>query len=194
VLSVTFILAFALLLLGFIFLVLEFFVPSGGALGTLCALSLLAAIIVGFMAGPWTGAVILAIEAIVVPAALAAAVKWWPETPIGRMILIPLPKSPEEVLPETENYRGLKELVGKRGTARGLMLPSGIVLIDGKPYDAVSEGVTIEAGQSVLVVGVSTQRLVVRPDTTIRAELVEHAPAAASADPLAQQIADPFAE
>jgi len=194
VFSVTFLLAIALLLLGFIFLVLEFFVPSGGALGTLCALSLLAAIVVGFMAGPWTGATILAIEAVFVPAALAAAVKWWPETPIGRMILIPLPKSPDDVLPETENYRGLKHLIGKRGTSRGLMLPSGIVLIDNRPYDAVSEGMTIEAGQSVLVVAVSTQRLVVRPDTTIRAELVEPSAAAASADPLAQPIADPFAE
>ena len=192
--SVTFLLAIALLLLGFIFLVLEFFVPSGGALGTLCALSLLAAIVVGFMAGPWTGATILAIEAVFVPAALAAAVKWWPETPVGRMILIPLPKSPDDVLPETENYRGLKHLIGKRGTARGLMLPSGIVLIDNRPYDAVSEGMTIEAGQNVLVVAVSTQRLVVRPDTTIRAELVEPSAAAASADPLAQPIADPFAE
>jgi membrane-bound serine protease (ClpP class) len=194
VVSVTFILAISLLLLGFIFLVLEFFVPSGGALGTLCALSLLAAIVVGFMAGPWTGASILAIEGVVVPAALAAAVKWWPDTPIGRMMLIPLPKSPDEVLPETENYRGLKNLIGKRGTARGLMLPSGIVLIDNKPYDAVSEGMTIEAGQNVLVVAISTQRLVVRPDNTIRAELVEPAAAATSADPMAQQIADPFAE
>jgi membrane protein implicated in regulation of membrane protease activity len=146
------------------------------------------------MAGPWTGATILAIEAVVVPAALAAAVKWWPETPIGRMILIPLPKSSDEYLPETENYRGLKDLVGQRGTARGLMLPSGIVLIDGRHYDAVSEGVPIEAGQAVLVVSISTQRLVVRPDSTIRAELVEPAATATSADPLAQQIADPFAE
>ena len=53
------------------------------------------------------------------------------------------------------------------------MLPSGMVVIDGKTYDAVSEGVPIEAEQTVLVVGVSTQRLVVRPDTTIRAELAE---------------------
>jgi hypothetical protein len=77
------------------------------------------------------------------------------------------------------------------------MLPSGLVIIDGKSYDAVSEGVPIEANQTVLVVAISTQRLVVRPDTTIRAELAE-APAAAaqakSADPLAQQFADPFAE
>jgi membrane-bound ClpP family serine protease len=194
VFTVSFTLAFALLLLGLVFLVLEFFIPSAGALGVLCALSLLAAIVVGFMAGPWTGASILVIEALVVPAALTAAVKWWPDTPIGRMILIPRPSSPDEVLPDTENYRGLKDLVGRRGAARGTMLPSGIVLIDGKPYDAVSEGTPIEAGQTVLVVAVSTQRLVVRPDNTIRAELVEPAAAAVSSDPLAQQVADPFAE
>ena len=185
--------AVLLLLLGLVFLVLEFFIPSGGGLAVLCALSLLGAIIVGFMAGPWTGATILLVEAAVVPAMLAAAVKWWPETWVGRMILIPRPKSPDEVLPETENYRGLGELVGRRGSARGMMLPSGIVVIEGKSYDAVSEGVPIEAGQTVVVVGVSTQRLVVRPDNTIRAELVEPA-RAATGDPLAEQIADPFAE
>jgi membrane-bound ClpP family serine protease len=186
-----------LLVVGLVFLVLEFFIPSGGSLAVLCALSLLGAIVVGFMAGPWTGLTILVVESLVVPAALMAAVKWWPETPIGRMILIQRPKSPDDVLPDTEGYRGLKDLIGKRGTARGTMLPSGIVVINGKPYDAVSEGTPIEAGQTVLVVSVSTQRLVVRPDTTIRAELVESAPSATSVvsgDPLAQQIADPFAE
>ena len=186
-----------LLVVGLVFLVLEFFIPSGGSLAVLCALSLLGAIVVGFMAGPWTGLTILVVESLVVPAALMAAVRWWPETPIGRMILIQRPKSPDDVLPDTEGYRGLKDLIGKRGTARGTMLPSGIVVVNGKPYDAVSEGTPIEAGQTVLVVSVSTQRLVVRPDTTIRAELVESAPSAApvvSGDPLAQQIADPFAE
>ena len=186
-----------LLVVGLVFLVLEFFIPSGGSLAVLCALSLLGAIVVGFMAGPWTGLTILVVESLVVPAALMAAVKWWPETPIGRMILIQRPKSPDDVLPDTEGYRGLKDLIGKRGTARGTMLPSGIVIVNGKPYDAVSEGTPIEAGQTVLVVSVSTQRLVVRPDTTIRAELVESAPSATpvvSGDPLAQQIADPFAE
>jgi membrane-bound ClpP family serine protease len=188
--------ALLLLLVGLVFLVLEFFIPSGGALAVLCALSLLAAIVVGFMAGPWTGLGIMVAEGVIVPAALVAAVKWWPETPIGRMILIPRPESPDDVLPDTENYRGLKNLVGKRGIARGTMLPSGLVIIDGKSYDAVSEGKPIEANETVLVVGISTQRLVVRSDTTIRAELAETAPAPAGApsDPLAQHFADPFAE
>ena len=75
--------AYLLLLLGLIFLVLEFLVPSGGALAVLCALSLLAAIVLGFIAGRWTGMSILLTVCFVVPAATAAAVKWWPDTPFG---------------------------------------------------------------------------------------------------------------
>jgi membrane-bound ClpP family serine protease len=192
--------AWLLLCVGLVLLVLEFFIPSGGTLAVMCALSLLAAIILGFAAGPWTGVSILLTVAFVVPAAAAAAVKWWPDTPIGRMILIQRPKSSDEVLPLTVTYRGLKDLVGRRGQAKGLMLPSGLVLIDGKSYDAVSDGMAIEQGQPVIVVGVSTQRLVVRPDTTIPAQLADsHHPgeaeaAAENAGPLVADIPDPFAE
>jgi membrane-bound ClpP family serine protease len=189
--------AILLLLLGLVLLVLEFFVPSGGTLAVMCALSLLAAIIVGFLAGPWTGAFILLTVCLVVPAACGAAVRWWPDTPIGKLMLIQRPRSADEVLPETVAYRGLRDLVGRRGKAKGLMLPSGLVLIDGKTYDAVSEGVPIESGQQVIVVHVSTQRLVVRPDNTIQAELAETPPAAPAKnpnEPLVADVPDPFAE
>ena len=213
--------ALVLLGLGLIFLVLEFFIPSSGSLAVMCALSLLAAIGIGFAAGPWTGLLILLTVCLVVPSALVAAVNWWPETPIGRMILIQRPKSSDDVLPETPAYRTLKDLVGRRGLAKGLMLPSGVVVIEGKSYDAVSEGSPIEAGEPILVVSVSTQRLIVRRDNTIRAELAppplpEDAPApdeeyAATSlvgdetavgtppasdpnVPLVQDIPDPFAD
>jgi membrane-bound serine protease (ClpP class) len=192
--------AWLLLCLGLVLLVLEFFIPSGGALAVLCALSFLAAIVLGFAAGRWTGASILLTVLFVVPTAIAAAIRWWPDTPIGRMIMIQRPKSSDEVLPETVAYRGLKELVGRRGQAKGLMLPSGLVLIDGKSYDAVSDGMAIEPGQAIIVVSVSTQRLVVRPDTTIPAELADttsagsQPPGSNSAGPLVADIPDPFAE
>jgi membrane-bound serine protease (ClpP class) len=189
--------AILLLVLGLVFLVLEFFIPSGGALAVMCALSFLAAIIVGFMAGPWTGATILLVVCLVVPSATAAAVRWWPDTPIGKLMLIQRPRSSDDVLPETVAYRGLKDLIGRRGRAKGLMVPSGSVMIDGKTYDAVSEGMTIEPHQSVIVVSVSTQRLVVRADHTIEAQLAESSPAAspvASNEPLIADIPDPFAE
>src|SRR6187455_1565176 len=105
--------AILLLVLGLVFLVLEFFVPSGGALAVMCALSFLGAIAVGFAAGPWTGMIILLIVCLIVPSACAAAVQWWPDTPIGRMILIQRPKTSDEVLPETAAYRTFKDLVGR---------------------------------------------------------------------------------
>jgi membrane-bound ClpP family serine protease len=189
--------AILLLIVGLVFLVLEFFIPSGGALAVMCALSFLAAIIVGFMAGPWTGALILLAVCVIVPSAAGAAVRWWPDTPIGKLVLIQRPRSSDDVLPNTIAYRGLKDLVGRRGRAKGLMVPSGSVLIDGKTYDAVSEGMPIEPSQQVIVVNVSTQRLVVRPDNTIQAELADQASAAAAAksnEPLVPDIPDPFAE
>lgn len=184
--------ALVLLGLGLIFLVLEFFVPSSGALAVMCALSLLSAIGIGFAAGPWTGLFIMLTVSVVVPAALIAAVNWWPDTPIGRMMLIQRPKSSDEVLPQTPAYLTIKTLIGRRGLAKGLMLPSGSVVIDGKSYEAVSEGSPIEAGQPIIVVNVSMQRLIVRPDNTIRAELAETAipePVAAAAEEYASALA-----
>jgi membrane-bound ClpP family serine protease len=188
--------AILLLVLGLVFLVLEFFIPSGGALGVMCALSFLAAIIVGFMAGPWTGISIVLAVCIIVPTSVSAAVRWWPETPIGKLMLIQRPRSSDEVLPETMAYRGLKDLIGRRGQAKGLMVPSGSVVIDGKTYDAVSDGMPIEPHQAIIVISISTQRLVVRPDNTIQAQLADTQIAASpgSTGPLVNDIPDPFAE
>jgi membrane-bound ClpP family serine protease len=184
-----------LLSLGLVFLVVEFFVPSGGALAVMCALSFLAAIVVGFIAGPWTGTLVLLTICLVVPTASAAAVRWWPDTPIGKLVLVQRPRSADEVLPETVAYRGLKELVGRRGKSKGLMVPSGTVVIEGKTYDAVSEGMPIEPQQSIIVIGISTQRLIVRPDHTIQAQLVSDQPPPSNPnEPLIADIPDPFAE
>jgi membrane-bound serine protease (ClpP class) len=53
-------------------------------------------------------------------------------------------------------------MIGKRGSAKTKMLPSGVVVIEGRTYDAVSEGMPIEAGQPIQVVAVRTNRIVVR--------------------------------
>jgi membrane-bound ClpP family serine protease len=180
-----------LLGLGLAFLVLEFFVPSGGVLGVLCGLAIIGSIIVGFLASLTVGASVLITALIAVPLVLGLGVRFWPETSMGKQMLIQRPESSDEVLPTTEGYRGLNELIGHRGLARSVMMPSGVVEIDNRQYDAVSAGMPIDPGQPVIVMAVETQRLVVRPDnTTIVAQLAE----GASTDPLAAEIADPFAE
>ncbi|MFN7181921.1 MAG: NfeD family protein [Planctomycetota bacterium] len=59
----------------------------------------------------------------------------------------------------TENY---SNLIGKKGIAITVLRPSGIVLIDNKKVDAVSERDVIEKGQSVVVVRVEGIRIIVR--------------------------------
>jgi membrane-bound serine protease (ClpP class) len=170
-----------LLLLGLALIALEIFVPSGGVLGVLAALALIASLVVAFTGGGWvTGTVMLLITMVIVPLVIGVAIHWWPRTPIGRMIVLEPPHSQEEVLPETAEYRALHALIGKRGVAKTKMLPSGAVIIDGRSYDALSEGMAIDPGQPIRVTAVRTTRIVVALDDG------PPPPAAGTADVLTQ--------
>jgi membrane-bound serine protease (ClpP class) len=152
-----------LLFLGLLLVTLEVFVPSGGVLGFLSIGSLLAGICLAFYrGGPEMGFLFLAITAVAVPTALVLAFRWWPKTPMGRRLLLGVPSS-EEVLPDSPQRRTLRQMVGKFGVAKTVMLPSGAVLIEGQTIDALSEGMPIEAGQRVRVIEVRGNRVVVRP-------------------------------
>src|SRR5262245_52623067 len=97
--------AILLLLLGIGCLVLEMFVPSGGLLGVLAGLCIVGSIVLAFMSGPVAGLVMTLAVTLMLPIMGAVAVKYWPETPLGRMILLRRPQGADEVLPQTEAYR-----------------------------------------------------------------------------------------
>jgi membrane-bound serine protease (ClpP class) len=143
---------------------LEIFIPSGGVLGVLAALAVIASLAVAFTGGMMTGTIMMVVTIVVVPLVVSGAVRWWPHTPIGRMIVLGIPASEDEVLPDTLEYRTLGELVGKRGVAKTKMLPSGVVLIDGESYDASSDGTAIDPGQPIRVTAVRANRIVVLLD------------------------------
>ncbi len=179
-----------LLLLGLTLVMLEVFVPTGGLLGFLS----LTAIVVGIALAFWQGGMgygfgFLLITAVALPTVLGLAFRWLPRTPIGRRILPALPMS-KDVLPDTEERRVLRGLVGKIGTAKSPMLPSGAVVVEGRTIDAVSEGQPIELGQSVRVIEVRGTRVIVRP-----VEESEETPRSAD-DPLSRPLdelgIDPF--
>ncbi|MHB0957321.1 MAG: NfeD family protein [Pirellulaceae bacterium] len=161
-----------LMLVGIGLICLEIFVPSAGLLGVLATIAVVSSIVVSFSHSLMLGTLMLLVATIVVPVVVVTGIKWWPHTPIGKMILIKRPASEDEVLPDTEEYHRRDRLVGKRGVAKTELLPSGDVLIDGRIYDAMSKGMAISAGQVVRVIDVNTQRLVVRPlsDAELQAE------------------------
>ncbi len=151
-----------LLIAGLTLVGLEIFIPSAGVISCLAALTVIASLVVAFMQSAMHGLAMLAVTAVLLPAMIAIAIRWWPQTPIGRLVLIPRPESPDDVLPESEEYRGLRNLIGLYGVARSKMLPSGVVRIESRNYDAVSEGMPVDVGERVKVIDVRTNRIVVR--------------------------------
>ncbi len=152
-----------LLLIGLLLVVGEVFVPTGGLLGFLAVLAVLASVVVAFLnRGLETGLIFLSITAVTVPITLALAFRYWPKTPMGKRLLLE-PQRADEALPDSPQRRKLRDLVGKVGKADTMMLPSGGVTVLGMSIDAVSEGMAIEAGQRVRVTAVRGNRVVVRP-------------------------------
>jgi len=179
-----------LLCIGLGIVVVEFFVPSGGILAVFSGLSLIGAIVLAFMTSLRFGVGVLSAIAILLPAVLATAIYTWPHTRFGRRMLVQPPTSDEEILPDVELRRHLLSLVGKRGVARSMMLPSGIVLIEGRTYDAIGDGMPVEQGQGIEVVSVKMNRLEVRP---VDGEPMVLRPAQPSLDPLGDPLSRPIA-
>jgi membrane-bound ClpP family serine protease len=152
-----------LLLVGLTLSLVEIFIPSGGVIGFLSFTSIIAAIVMAFLqSGPTVGVIFLSVACLAVPLVVATAFRFLPRTPIGKRLLPDIPTA-DEVLPDREERRRLRELVGRVGEAKSKMLPSGAVMIDGQTIDAVSEGQPIEPGQTVRVIAVRGTLVVVRP-------------------------------
>jgi membrane-bound ClpP family serine protease len=154
--------AVLLMLIGCVLVVMEVFIPSGGIISILAAVSFIGSIFIAFQdsatTGPTTGLIFTAVTVFAVPTLVALAFKYWPRTPMGKAFLGELPTD-EEVLPEDPR----RALLGRVGVARTKMLPSGAVEIDGQMIDAVTQGQAIEPGTYVVVAEVRANRVVVRP-------------------------------
>jgi membrane-bound ClpP family serine protease len=181
--------AILLLAFGLLLVVVELFVPSGGVLGFISLASIVAAIVMAFRYSSYTGLTFLALAVFGVPALLALGLQVWPRTPMGRRILLDVPRG-DDVLPDQDHRKQLKELIGQVGKSKTLKLPGGPIEVAGRTYDAVSEGQPIQPDTPVKIVDVRGTRIVVRP-TAERPTIARNAD-----DPLNQSIEsiglDPF--
>lgn len=154
--------AILLFLLGMALFLLELFIPSAGILGASAVAAFIAATVMGFRHSLLAGLGVLTSSVVLMPMVLVVAVKIWPVTPMGKRILLGVPKS-DDVLPDDPRKELAAAQVGKVGRAKTSLLPSGVVNLDGTIVDAVSEGMPIDADQWVRVVAARGSRVVVRP-------------------------------
>jgi membrane-bound serine protease (ClpP class) len=146
---------FVLLVVGIILLGAEIFVP-GGVLGLVGGLSLLGAVVTGFLAFPGLGGLIAVGIVALVGVALIAWIRYFPGSAIGRRMTVA-----ENLSLSKGTQEGLRDLLGKEGVAASSLHPSGFATIDGRRVDVVTRGEMIARGEPVRVVHVESNRVVV---------------------------------
>jgi membrane-bound serine protease (ClpP class) len=153
-------LAILLFVAGFLLIIGEVFIPSGGVLTALSILSFILSFVTAFSVSKLAGIVFVAVAVIAVPLLLSKLLKIFPDTFIGKLLVLRGPKGHNEVA--TSSEEGLKKFLGKRGITKSVLRPSGIAEIDGERIDVVTEGMAVEPNRPVEVVGMRGIALVVR--------------------------------
>ena len=153
--------AILILILGLMLLIAELFLPSGGVLGLLAAAALVGSVLLAFRSGSREGMVFMLLLAVAIPAVIGFGLQLWPKTPLGRRMLLARPK-PEEFDPQDQHDHELSMLVGKVGRTITQLRPAGMTEFDGRRVDTIAEGMIIDAGTLVRVIGVQGRRVLVR--------------------------------
>lgn len=160
---------FALLLMVvfYVLVAAEFFLPTAGLAGVGAVATLVTSIVVAWQQSITWAFVLFGIAVISTPPLLGGLVQIYPRTPLGKRILNRRPNDPLAQAPRatTRSGRDVETLVGQIGIAKTDLLPSGWIVIDGEKIDALSVGMPIDRGTSVVVVQGDTRHVRVRPAT-----------------------------
>ena len=156
-----------LVALGIVLLAVEIFVTPGfGVVGLLGLAAVLGGLGLSLVGAGATWEVMMEAVSRVVFALIAAIVvallllRVLPRMRWGRRLVL------DDALAAGKGYAAAPETdrgwLGKRGTAVSTLRPAGVADLDGQRVDVVSEGEFIEAGESIDVIRVDGNRIVVR--------------------------------
>ena len=98
---------------------------------------------------------------IAIPGALVGMFYLLPRTALGRRAMV-MPPRPEDVRPYVAEEARLRSFIDCEGLTASMFSPGGMVVVGGEKFHAESEGVIIDSGSQVIVVGLKGNRLVVR--------------------------------
>ena len=146
---------------GLVLAVAEIFIPSHGILTFLSIASFVSAVAVGFLMGATPGVLTLFAVLVLAPFLIYALLRVWPHTPVARRLILSGPSSPAKA-GDLAHYDP-KTLVGRVGTAKTMLRPSGKMTLDDQQIDCITEGDLVPAGRKVKILAVEGARVVVRP-------------------------------
>jgi membrane-bound serine protease (ClpP class) len=143
--------------LGLLLIVAEVLIPSFGVLGGGATLCILGAIGWAYSLDTALGTQLLVAAVILVPLFLVFGLKFFPKSPLGRRFTA--------TGYSFADGRGVDRrddtLLGARGVLAAPCRPAGIATLAGRRVDVVSRGEAIDAGEEVVVVEVSGNRVIV---------------------------------
>jgi len=155
-------LAYILIAAGFLLMVAELFIPSGGILSVLSATGILVGVAMTFFHSTTVGMWTLIGVGFALPIAMGLAFHYWPKTPIGKRFFLTAPDEDATVAALPENVE-LEQFRGQIGMTLSALRPAGVVDFNGRRVDCITEGIMVSAGQTVRCVDVKTSRVIVRP-------------------------------
>jgi membrane-bound serine protease (ClpP class) len=155
-------LGLVLIAAGFLLLVAELFVPSGGILFVLSLAALAVGVTLTFSYDTMVGLITLVCVFVALPAVAGMMLHYWPKTRIGRRMFL-TGTAEEDTFASLAVNKELEGLKGKIGRTLSALRPAGVVDFDGRRVDSITEGMMVEPGQWVRCIDVRAGRVLVRP-------------------------------
>lgn len=153
------------LVIGLALLAIEFFIPSGGLIFVIACVSLTVGVWGAWGAWgadhrPWFWTYVGSLV-FLIPGSVAGGLYALNNSKFGNNVLLK-PPSPDEVDGFERESDKMRQLIGQRGEALGLLNPGGMVIVDGNRYHCETLGMMIDPKTKVEVIEVNGNRLVVR--------------------------------
>jgi membrane-bound serine protease (ClpP class) len=166
-------LGLVLIAAGFLLLVAELFIPSGGILSALSIAGLAIGVALAFSYDTTVGLFTLLGVFVALPIVAGALLHYWPKTPIGKRMFL-TGTAEEDTVASLSLNKELENLKGKIGRTLSALRPAGVVDFDGRRVDTLTEGMMVEPGQWVRCIDVRAGKVIVRPVEKPRLDTLEN--------------------
>ena len=161
--------AFIFIGIALVLFFVEVFIPSGGLIALVGALSVIASLVAFFMHDVNTGLIATGVYIVFGPVIAWIAFRIWAASPLAKRMILGgvVVEDSEEAMQESHarqeaRHDELRALIGSKGETVTVLRPIGVVRIDGKRVDAMAESGSIEANTPIEVINVYDNQIKVR--------------------------------